>query len=214
MRALTEAERAQRREDLARAALEVFAEVGYGRLTVDAVARRAGISKGAVFLAFASKEDLVLHATGVTMAAWFARLEGVDLGAPPPVLARSLLVTLRTDPLLLPLLALTGPVLEQGCTPQAVLGFKEALGDHLRTLGRRWAGVGALVRPPDVAFFLRFFALIVGAWSVGEASRPVQEALVNRPDLAPLVPRFEELFVPLAVDQLSTLYLPPGQGLS
>lgn len=214
MRALTDEDKARRRDDLARATLEVFAEVGYSRLTVDAVARRAGVSKGAVFLAFDAKEDLVLHATRVAMDAWFTRLEAVDLGASLPLLARAILVSLRVDPSLLPLMALSGPVLEQGSTPGAVLGFKEALGDQLKTLAQRWARVPGVVRTPDVGFFLRFFALIVGAWSVGEASQTVHRALAERPDLLPLVPRFEELFVPLAVDQLGTLYLAGAEGLS
>lgn len=214
MRALTADERAQKRDHLAKAALEVFAEVGYPRLTVDAVARRASVSKGAVFLAFDAKEDLVLHATRVAMDAWFTRLEAIDLGASPPLLARALLSSLRIDPSLLPLMALTGPVLEQGSTPGAVLGFKEALGGQLKTLSQRWARVPGVVRGPDLGFFLRFFALIVGAWSVGEASQPVHRALADRPELLPLVPRFEELFVPLAIDQLGTLYLAGAEGLS
>lgn len=41
------------------AALEVFGERGFHRTTLDEVARRAGVSKGTVYLYFDSKDDLL-----------------------------------------------------------------------------------------------------------------------------------------------------------
>jgi AcrR family transcriptional regulator len=41
---------------------DVLADVGYGRLTVDAVAARAGVGKATIYRRFPSKEALVLHA--------------------------------------------------------------------------------------------------------------------------------------------------------
>jgi AcrR family transcriptional regulator len=42
------------------AARELFEELGYHRATLDAIAARAGFSKGAVYSRFASKDDLFL----------------------------------------------------------------------------------------------------------------------------------------------------------
>jgi AcrR family transcriptional regulator len=47
------------REALLDAALEVFAERGYREATVDAIAERAGFSKGALYWHFKSKEELL-----------------------------------------------------------------------------------------------------------------------------------------------------------
>jgi AcrR family transcriptional regulator len=47
-----------RPEELLDAALEVFAEQGFARARLDEVARRAGVSKGTVYLYFESKEAL------------------------------------------------------------------------------------------------------------------------------------------------------------
>lgn len=47
-----------RREDILAAAMGVFAKHGYRQTTIDQIADAAGISKGAVYLSFASKEDL------------------------------------------------------------------------------------------------------------------------------------------------------------
>jgi AcrR family transcriptional regulator len=57
---LTHAERKQQtRERLLAAAAQMFAERGYSDTSVDAVAEKAGYSKGAVYSNFADKEDLL-----------------------------------------------------------------------------------------------------------------------------------------------------------
>jgi len=53
-------ERADVRDRVLAAARETFAEVGYQRASLDAIASGAGFSKGAVYSNFASKEDLFL----------------------------------------------------------------------------------------------------------------------------------------------------------
>jgi AcrR family transcriptional regulator len=59
-------ERARRKEEILQAARTVFAEQGWHRATVDAVAERAEVSKGTIYLYFESKEailaELVLQA--------------------------------------------------------------------------------------------------------------------------------------------------------
>ena len=53
-------DRAERRDALIHAAMAVFAEHGYHRSTMQAVAERAGVSKGGIYGYFESKEDLLL----------------------------------------------------------------------------------------------------------------------------------------------------------
>jgi AcrR family transcriptional regulator len=53
-------ERADVRARLLAAGRAVFAEVGYQKATLDAIAARAGFSKGAVYSNFAGKDDLFL----------------------------------------------------------------------------------------------------------------------------------------------------------
>ena len=56
-------DKAARQQDLIQAALQVFAEQGYHRATMQAVADRAGVSKGGIYDYFESKEDLLLRMT-------------------------------------------------------------------------------------------------------------------------------------------------------
>lgn len=55
---------ASRDDALRRAALEVLAEVGYDRLTIDAVAARAGAGKATCYRRWAGKAELVVDAIG------------------------------------------------------------------------------------------------------------------------------------------------------
>lgn len=50
--------KADRPEEIVAAALEVFAEKGFAAARLDDIARRAGVSKGAIYLYFATKEDI------------------------------------------------------------------------------------------------------------------------------------------------------------
>lgn len=54
-----EIERARRKQDLLQAARAVFAENGYERATVDAIAQRAEVGKGTIYLYFETKEALL-----------------------------------------------------------------------------------------------------------------------------------------------------------
>jgi len=206
MRALTEAERADRRDALADRATVLFAEVGYARLTIEAVAQAAGVAKGSVFLAFSSKEDLVLHAVSRRFELWFVRLGEVLPSVPPRELAHKILASLQADPLLMPLLALVGPVLEQGCSAEAVVRFKSTLATDVQQMAQLWSK--HLPHIPQESwgpFFLRIYALIVGAWAVGEASGTVREALAPHPGLHGLLTRFDDLLVPMLSAQLQAI---------
>ena len=59
-RRVARAERRDARQELLRAAADVFAQHGFCDASIDEVAERAGYSKGAVYWHFASKEDLFL----------------------------------------------------------------------------------------------------------------------------------------------------------
>lgn len=64
-----ERERAQRRDDILRAAREVFFQHGFHAATVDDVAIAAQVSKGTVYLYFDTKETILAHLL----------LEGLDM---------------------------------------------------------------------------------------------------------------------------------------
>jgi len=50
--------KAERPDEIVRAALAVFAEKGFAAARLEEIARRAGVSKGAIYLYFETKEDI------------------------------------------------------------------------------------------------------------------------------------------------------------
>jgi len=64
-------DRTARQQELTQAALAVFAERGYHRATMQAVAERAGVSKGSVYDYFKSKEELLVGAAELMVGALF-----------------------------------------------------------------------------------------------------------------------------------------------
>lgn len=78
--------RAQTRAAVLDAAYEVFARDGYHSATLGAIVERAGVSKGALYYSFASKEDLFLAMLQERLAARAAvALRGSPIARPPEV---------------------------------------------------------------------------------------------------------------------------------
>jgi AcrR family transcriptional regulator len=76
--------RAETRSKLMNAAGNVFAEHGYERATLEEIADRAGLSKGAVYYNFASKEELFLALLEDRLVGQLDGVEQVFEEATPP----------------------------------------------------------------------------------------------------------------------------------
>jgi AcrR family transcriptional regulator len=74
--------------EIVEAALEVFAERGFSAARIDDVAARAGISKGTLYLYFASKEELFKAVVRQALLPNLARVERLLRTHPGPAAAR------------------------------------------------------------------------------------------------------------------------------
>jgi AcrR family transcriptional regulator len=80
----------QRREQLVAAAVEILAEQGYGGATADAIARRAGVSKGLLWHYFADLDELFEVTARRTLEKLSAAAgAAIDLTAPAPQVIRA-----------------------------------------------------------------------------------------------------------------------------
>jgi len=83
--------KADRPEEIVRAALTVFAAKGFAAARLDEIAARAGVSKGALYLYFATKEDLFRAVVEQSLAPNLAFIQAAAANAPEFAgLARSL----------------------------------------------------------------------------------------------------------------------------
>jgi AcrR family transcriptional regulator len=70
--------------EIVRAAYEVFAEKGFAAARLDDIAQRAGISKGALYLYFETKEDIFKAVVKDAVAPNIGAIETFALGFPGP----------------------------------------------------------------------------------------------------------------------------------
>lgn len=89
-RPLTTERAAERRQQLLRAALEVFAEHDYDDVSVDQVAELAGVSHGLVFQYFGTKKDLYVATVEPLIEEFRGRIAPDPSLPPPERLRRSL----------------------------------------------------------------------------------------------------------------------------
>ncbi len=76
--------KAERPAEIVRAAMAVFAEKGFAAAKLDEIARRAGVSKGALYLYFETKEDLFHAVVGQMVAPNLAQVKAMAAAHPGP----------------------------------------------------------------------------------------------------------------------------------
>ena len=77
--------KADRPAEIVSAALAVFAEKGFAAAKLDEIARRAGVSKGAVYLYFETKEDIFRAVVGQAIAPNITAVKAMAAAHPGPL---------------------------------------------------------------------------------------------------------------------------------
>jgi len=159
-------DRGSGRERILRAAAEVFAERGYEGARVQEIARRAGMTTGAIYAHFDGRHDLLLAATG--LQARTAAQEQLDalgdadvndiIAAIGPALATNPDLGMRPMAMEALVAARREPQLHEVMRDRV-----EASNDELAALVARGQRDGAIAAGLDPETFAKFFnALLVG----------------------------------------------------
>lgn len=189
-RARSREDKQERKRQLLDAAQQVFLQRGYDGASVAAIARRAEVAKGTLFLYFPGKEALFLELLREQLERWLAqvdrRLMEHEGGFTPEELAQLFAGTLAGHPLLQRLLPLLPGVLERGVDEGTLADFKGWLLRRVGATGTRletrapWACATGGLR-----LMMRVHALFLGARLSSEVG-PVAERVLNREELHPL----------------------------
>jgi len=171
-----------------RATRELLAEVGYGRLTVDAIATRGGVGKAAIYRRYGSKAEMVFAAAVH------------DLDIEPPADTGSL----QGD-----LLALARLILDRLGSPAAAQATPALLGDLARhpDLARRFQETSLARERAD------FAAILDRAVQRGELARSPDPALAHLLLSSPLFAALFAFHVPLDEAVLRDLTAVVAAGL-
>jgi AcrR family transcriptional regulator len=186
-RAVAPEEKIERRVAILRAAEELLHEdPGGSAITVENLARRAGLAKGTVYLYFRTREDVLLQVHLERLQGLFDEIEAA-LEEPRVDAAyhavRATLRYLEAHPEFLPLATGCRSMLETNTSAEAALEFKLALGARLGRIGARIEELYPdLARGDGMALLMSSYALMLGLWQITDPPECLQEAM-QRPEL-------------------------------
>lgn len=195
-----EQKEARRRRILA-AAEGLFRDRSFAETTMADVAARAGLSKGAVYLYFATKEQLFLAMLVDELAAWFDAVDaGLSKAGRPEAAARLFAASLAERPAMTKLLALLDGVLERNIDEETALAWRRFFAARLERTGALLEARLPSIRPGGGArLLLTINALVIGLRQMSDPA-PVMKRLADQPEVALLRIDFErELTAALTV---------------
>lgn len=186
-RARSTQEKAQRHDAIVATALGLFRHHEYDEVTMDVVAREAGVAKGTVYLYFPTKEALFLDVLADLVGHVLASLRD-QLDAEPPwspeAVAEALSALVCAEPALTRLLPLLHGVLEHNVGVQRAVAFKmrllEGVAGCAEALGRH---LPALAGAPARRFLLWFYAALVGLGGMAFPARSTIAAMEAREEI-------------------------------
>ncbi|MAG97360.1 MAG: TetR family transcriptional regulator [Alphaproteobacteria bacterium] len=181
-RAVREEQKLARREAILRAAFELFAQSTFEDVSMAAVALRAGLAKGTLYLYFETKEEMFLAVLANSFATMF---DGMD---------RNLLNTqaddgisgvveafgqaILQDPNLLRLTAILHVVLERNVPRATILSFKQGMRRRLVYTGSLLEERLPFLRPGEgLRLLMTLHALMIGLQQFAYPTPVVAEVL-------------------------------------
>lgn len=181
-RARSDDQKEARRQAILDAATALFGETSYAAVTMAAVAERAALAKGTVYLYVRTKEELFLAILAEQFGRWFdavdVQLRSDTTEGTAAAVAQVLAQSLAPLPALVRLIAIMQSVLEQNIDLATAIRFK-------RMLAERTLATGALLeeRLPflgpggGAGLLLQVHALVVGLQHMADPAPVSREAL-------------------------------------
>ena len=174
-RAIKEEHKLERKQVILTTALQIFKNASYNEVTMSAVARKARLAKGTLFLYFPTKEEMFLALMEGQLIEWF---DGVDAafdslkGKSSITAVVALFVnSLKERVEFTRLLAIHSTILEQNVSYESIFKYKQIIMQRLAGTGAQLekslpflkAGQGAHI-------ILQCQALVVGLWHLTDPS--------------------------------------------
>lgn len=188
-----------RREILLALAEDALQETPYAEITMAALAARAGLAKGTLYLSYPTKEALFLDLAQQSMEAWLEALGNLDARSAKGF-ARQLAACTAARPGLRTLLSLLHGILEQNIPEETAFAFKQAILARWQRLAAHIEPLLSLEPGRGMPLLLQIYALLLGFQPLCEHA-PVVRALLHREEMAPYRLDFETCFAD-AVERL------------
>lgn len=183
-RAMTEAQKEVRRNDILKVALSRFARAPYEELSMADTAEEAGVAKGTLYLYFKSKEEMFLAVYNNELNSWFDELDKelafAHGGASIAGFVEILSTSLARRPELLRLIAILHTVLERNLDHTTAKRFKNWLKERLLKTGALTEKYLPFLTPGQGAeLALKINALVIGFQHMAEPAGAMREVLAE-----------------------------------
>jgi AcrR family transcriptional regulator len=185
-RAVGPRQKAKRRAAIIDAAHALLHRSPSATFSVEALARRAGLAKGTVYLYFRTREEVLLALHERQIHELFDVLERslAAPGADARSVVRAGLEHHRAHPEMYPLAGNCRYMLDTNVGPAAALAFKLGLARRLAALGEQVQALyPGLARGEGAALLMNSYALIIGLWQQADVPA-VLRAAMKRPEMA------------------------------
>ena len=184
-RALGAGEKSERRAAIIDAAEQLLHRDPAATFPVEALARRAGLAKGTVYLYFRTREEVLLalhekqiHALFDVLARALARSR-----ADARSVVRAGLRHHGAHPEFYPLAGNCRYMLDTNVGAAAALAFRLGLAQRLAAIGERVEALYAGLRPGEgAALLVNSYALIIGLWQQADTPAVLRDAM-RRPEM-------------------------------
>ncbi|MED5387729.1 MAG: TetR family transcriptional regulator [Pseudomonadota bacterium] len=177
-RARSPEQKAERRAQILDAAAAFFERERFEAISLASIARKAGVTKAALYRYFPSKEALFL---GLYLDELEKAVQApVDGGLP---LWQAISELLVARPLFCRLTAILHSVLEQNLDEAAALAFKQSLLSCFGHLAQRLQQTYGLSADQSAAYLMQVQQSLIGCWAVSHPA-PVVEKVLATPGLS------------------------------
>ncbi len=189
----------QRRLSILAAAREMLDEAGPEDLSLNKLARRAGLAKSNVYRYFESREEVLMHVLQSDLDDFLSDLEsrlgGLRGKSRTDRFVEHIVKSVSDRPRLCQLVSVLSSVLEQNLSAEGVRSFKRAtLGRVQRTILAAHDAVPELSISQHLEVMRYAFALLVGLWAATHPGPTVERVLAEDPELAAMHNGFETDF--------------------
>jgi len=182
-RAVSEKAKSERRASILAAAGKLFTAHDFNAISVDDIAKIAGLAKGTVYLYFGTKEALFLELVAEQLETWVSDSTPILYKARTgsSAVAAAVATTLSERPVLLRLLGLLHAVLERNTEMTSLREFERKLVQITTQSGTLFEGALGLAPGMGVRLTLWMHATIVGL-SQMTATSPTLSAVLTQDD--------------------------------
>lgn len=201
-RAVKDIQKQERQQAIIEAALELFKQHDYQKITLDTVAERVGVARGTLYLYFKTREELFVVALEQLYLKWhettvaaLERLLAQTGNAPTiPQVSDLIINSLLTHRTLTRLSALLPAVLEQNVSFEAALRFKRTMGmQGVKTAALLEQALPFLVPGEGMLLLYRLQMLIIGLQPLAEPALVIRRVIAE-PGMESFNINFEQEF--------------------